>query len=68
MSGKGYLSGMGFSLDEVLKKAALPEDLFARPAMCDCTCSIRRELMNFGGFPHEKTATAGDAPQIDERT
>lgn len=30
MSGKGYLSGMGFSLDEVLKKAALPEDLFAR--------------------------------------
>ncbi len=25
-----YLSGMGFSLDEVLKKAMLPEDLFAR--------------------------------------
>ncbi len=27
-----YLSGMGFSMDEVLKKAMLPEDLFARPA------------------------------------
>ena len=25
-----YLSGMGFSMDEVLKKAMLPEDLFAR--------------------------------------
>ena len=25
-----YLSGMGFSIDEVLKKAMLPEDLFAR--------------------------------------
>ncbi len=25
-----YLSGMGFSMDEVLKKALLPEDLFAR--------------------------------------
>lgn len=23
-----YLSGMGFSMDEVLKKAMLPEDLF----------------------------------------
>ena len=30
MSGKGYLSGLGVSLDAVLKKAALPEDLFAR--------------------------------------
>lgn len=27
-----YLSGMGFSMDEVLKKAMLPEDLFARQA------------------------------------
>ena len=27
-----YLSGMGFSMDEVLKKAKLPEDLFARQA------------------------------------
>lgn len=25
-----YLSGMGFSMDEVMKKAMLPEDLFAR--------------------------------------
>lgn len=25
-----YLSGMGFSMDEVLKKAMLPEDLLAR--------------------------------------
>ena len=27
-----YLSGMGFSMDEILKKAMLPEDLFARQA------------------------------------
>ena len=27
-----YLSAMGFSVEEVLKKAVLPEDLFARQA------------------------------------
>ena len=30
-----YLSGMGFSMDEVLKKAMLPEDLLARQTPAD---------------------------------
>ena len=51
-----YLSGMGFSMDEVLKKAMLPEDLFARQ-----TPSLTaEEYFRFMG--------AIDALSLDEQT
>lgn len=31
---RDYLSAMGFCVEQVLKKAGLPEDLFARQAPC----------------------------------
>ena len=31
---RDYLSAMGFCVEQVLKKAGLPEDLFARQASC----------------------------------
>ena len=51
-----YLSGMGFSMDEVLKKAMLPEDLFARQ-----TPSLTAE-------EYFRFMTAIDALSTDEQT
>jgi len=31
---RDYLSAMGFCVEQVLKKAGLPEDLFARQSPC----------------------------------
>ena len=59
-----YLSGMGFSMDEVMKKAMLPEDLFARQ-----TPSLTaEEYFRFMGAidalsPDEQCACAVHQPQ-----